>query len=277
MERMNLAEYESTVAAACLDHESPYPANHFAFRYVQRVLGEQRPASIVEIGVGGGGAIPLFGGHGFAFAGIDREPECVERSKAALLEAGQDPDRILRADLMEPASYADLPGAGSFDALIAMGVLPHVTSVGQALANATELVRPGGHVFVEFRNALFSLVTFNRYTQAFIRDELLAGVSPQVREAVDEELGSRLNLQAPPGEIHPESFHVPFEVVDIAREVGLDQPRAVPFHFHAGMPSIEKAVAREFRHDSVALEDDTSGWRGLFLASAFLLHAQRPE
>ena len=98
-----------------------------------------------------------------------------------------------------------------------------------------------------------------------------------MRKAVESELEKRLNLQLPQGEIHPEAFHVPFEIVDIARDLGLDQPRVIPFHFHAGMPAIESEVAQAYRLDSVALEDDSSGWKGLFLASAFLLHAKRPE
>ena len=272
---MNLDEYEASVAAACLNPESSFPANHFAFRHVLSAIGEPAGQSLVEIGVGGGGAIPLFAGLGVAFAGVDKDADCVERSRAALAEAGQDPQRILLADLEDPESYALLPGAGSFDVLVAMGVLPHVSSVEQALLNAVSLVRPGGHIFVEFRNALFSLVTFNRYTQAFICDDLLSDVSPQTRAAVDEELARRLNLAVPPGVIHPEVFHVPFAIVDTARRIGLKSPRAIPFHFHAGMPVIEGVVPESYRHDSVALEDDSSDWKGLFLASAFLLHAQR--
>lgn len=274
---MNLSEYESTVAAACLNPEAAYPANHFAFRHVLAAVPPAPGQSLVEIGVGAGGAIPLFAGSGFAFAGIDRDPSCVERSRTALEAAGQDPERIIEADLERPDSLRALDGAGAFDVLIAMGVLPHAVSVREAMESAMSLVRPGGHVFLEFRNALFSLVTFNRYTQEFICDRLLADASREVRDAVDAELGERLNLAIPRGEIHPEAFHVPFEIVDLAHEVGLSDPRVIPFHFHAGMPAIEAQVAQSFRLDSVQLEDDRSGWKGLFLASAFLLHGQRPE
>jgi 2-polyprenyl-3-methyl-5-hydroxy-6-metoxy-1,4-benzoquinol methylase len=165
---MNFEEYESATAAACLNPTVDYPANHFAFRHVFAALPEPAGLSLVEIGVGMGRAIPLFTGNGLTFAGFDRDAACVESSKKELLEAGQDPDRIILADLEDPASYAEFPGAGSFDVLIAMGVLPHVASVRQAILNAVSLVRPGGHVFFEFRNALFSLVTFNRYTEEFI-------------------------------------------------------------------------------------------------------------
>ncbi len=274
---MNLDEYESAVAAACLNPALDYPANHFAFRHVFAALPDPAGLSLVEVGVGMGRAIPLFTGNGLTFAGFDRDATCVESSKKELLEAGQDPDRILHADLEDPQSYAALPGAGEFDVLIAMGVLPHVTSVRRGLLNAMTLVRPGGHLFIEFRNALFSLVTFNRYTEEFISERLLGNASTEVGEAVTAQLQQRLNLEIPSGAIHPEAFHVPFEVAEIAGELGLKDPRIIPFHFHAGMPAIEREVPQAYRLDSVALEDDASGWKGLFLASAFLLHAQRPE
>ena len=277
MSPMNLDEYESAVAAACLNPTLDYPANHFAFRQVFAALPNPAELSFVEVGVGMGRAISLFAGNGVTFAGFDRDPACVESSKKELLEAGQDPSRIILADLENPESFAGLPGAGSFDVLIAMGVLPHVSSVRQALLNAVGLVRPGGHLFIEFRNALFSLVTFNRYTEEFISERLLGDASPEVRAAVNAQLRQRLNLEIPSGTIHPEAFHVPFEVAEIAGELGLKDPRIIPFHFHAGMPAIESEVPQSYRLDSVALEDDTSGWKGLFLASAFLLHVQRPK
>ena len=277
MYRMNIGEYEDSISAACLIPTMPYPANHFAFRHVMKALPEQEGTSIVEIGVGMGGAIPLFAGAGFTFAGIDRDIDCVESSSRELCEAGQDPHRIVQADLEDLASLSRLPESAHFDALIAMGVLPHLSSVRQGILNAVSLVRPGGHLFLEFRNALFSLVTFNRYTQEFICDRLLVDASSKVRAAVNTELQKRLNLQIPSGVIHPEAFHVPFEIVDLAHDLGLTNPRVIPFHFHAGMPAIEEEVPQSYRLDSVALEDDSSGWKGLFLASAFLLHAQRPE
>ena len=274
---MNFLDYESQVAKACLDPALPYPANHFAFRHVLANRTEPGGLSLVEIGVGTGGAIPLFVGSGYSFAGIDRDTECVARSRSQLREAGQDPDRIIRADLEALVTCTELPDVGTFDVLVAMGVLPHVVSVRQSISNAASLVRPGGQVFLEFRNALFSLVTFNRYTKEFISEQLLEGTSAEVRNAVDSELNGRLNMQVPAGAIHPEAFHVPFEIVEIAQELGLEDPRISPFHFHAGMPAIETKVAQAYRQDSVALEEDPSGWKGLFLASAFLLQAKRPR
>jgi 2-polyprenyl-3-methyl-5-hydroxy-6-metoxy-1,4-benzoquinol methylase len=274
---MNLEIYTSEVAAACVNPTLPYPANHFAFRHVLATMPEPEGLSLLEIGVGAGGAIPLFAGNGFRFAGIDRDKACVDQSKKALLDVGQDPNRIVIADLEDRDSLASLPDSGKFDVLIAMGVFPHVGSVRQAMSNAVGLVKPGGHVFLEFRNALFSLITFNRYTREFICNNLLADTSVEVRAAVESELRERLNLEIPSGVIHPEAFHVPFEIIEISRELELQDPRIIPFHFHAGMPAIEHKVAQPYRLDSVALEADSSGWKGLFLSSAFLLHAQRAE
>jgi 2-polyprenyl-3-methyl-5-hydroxy-6-metoxy-1,4-benzoquinol methylase len=71
---------------------------------------------------------------------------------------------------------------------MAMGVMPHVENDEFVLRNMATMVRPGGTLFVEFRNKLFSLFTFNRYTHDFILNDLLADVDPAVREAVAAEL-----------------------------------------------------------------------------------------
>ena len=81
---------------------------------------------------------------------------------------------------------------GAFDAVIAAGVLPHVANDRLALKNMAMLIREGGHLFVEFRNKLFSLFTFNRYTKEFILDDLLAGVPRDVTAHVAQELESAL-------------------------------------------------------------------------------------
>ena len=55
--------------------------------------------------------------------------------------------------------------------------MPHVRNDDFTLNNMKSMVKSGGHVFIEFRNKLFSLFTFNRYTLEFIMDDLLRGVS----------------------------------------------------------------------------------------------------
>jgi len=72
------------------------------------------------------------------------------------------------------------------------------------------LIKSGGSVFVEFRNKLFSLFTFNRYTYEFIMDDLLSGVSSKLKDIVGADLKSRLNMNKPsPRNVHNEDPEAP--------------------------------------------------------------------
>src|SRR5207302_7521956 len=112
-------------------------------------------------------------------------------------ENGLDPDHIFQGDIQDPVTYAGALKHGRFDALMAMGVMPHIENDDMVLENMATLVRPGGRVFIEFRNSLFSLFTFNRHTVDFILNELLQGVSPVLKDMVAEDLASRLRIDAP--------------------------------------------------------------------------------
>lgn len=255
-----------------------YPANHFAFQLIANALIDARAARIVEVGVGSGNALALLVGLGLEVSAIDTSDEAVEASRQRLSSLGQDAGRVIRADIEDPITYAPLVTGGQFDALVSLGVLPHVRHERQTLLNMRSLVRPGGEVFVEFRNKLFSLFTFNRYTYEFIMDDLLGEVDQGLRSAVGERLRSRLDMDMPPASTsgHAARFRTPFEVVDEFTAIGFEGVEAWPFHYHAGPPVFESSHPRAFRDESIALEHETSGWKGLFLCSAFIIRARRP-
>lgn len=256
-----------------------YPANTFALEYLLSACRENDLRTIAEIGVGHGTAIPVLADAGLTISGIDRDASWVEVSQAAMTAAGQDPARVSLGDLEDPATYAGLAADGPYDALLGLGILPTAHDEDQALLNAKALVRPGGHVFLEYRNVLFSLVTFNRHTNAFILDDLLAGVAPQLRERTAEYLAPRLDLNRPPVPTSPfpPKYHNPLAVpADFAR-LGFEDPRVFCFHYHAAPPALEAEDPDLFHEQSMALEHEDSGWKGLFLCSAFLVHARVPE
>ena len=270
-----LSDYESSIAQALVDPAMPYPANHFAFRHVLNAIGEHK-SSLIEIGIGDGNAIPLFAGLGYEFWGFDNRAAAVAASKARMSTMQLDSSRAFEGDIRDPGTFTNVLGGKEFDVLVAMGVLPHVESEAEAIENMVSLLRPGGHAFIEFRNALFSLTTFNRYTFEFTMESLLPNIGTEMGELVAADLRTRLEMGIPAGGTSSARFHVPFEVLALAQGLGLDAPRIIPFHFHAGMPYLESRDPQAYRRASIALEDDDSGWRGLILGSAFLLHFRRP-
>lgn len=256
-----------------------YPANHFAFQQMLNVLAEEGATRVIEVGIGHGNAIPLLAGAGLEVCGLEINDELAATSQARIVEWGGDAADVVWGDIQDATTYPTLRRSANFDALIAMGVLPHVRHEKAALENMRALVRPGGLVFVECRNSLFSLITFNRYTYEFLMDDLLHDSPAQVRAAVDAYIRPRLEMDRPPkpSSGHESTFHNPLVVPRVFAEAGFEDIVIRPFHYHAGMPLLEKELGQVFRDGSVAMENEPSGWRGLFLCSAYVVQARRPE
>lgn len=268
------AEFEDLFDA---NREAGYPGNHFAFRHALNVLHNRGAKRLLEVGVGNGNAISIFSGAGLDFFGIDNKPEMVTKSKGVMTKFGLNEKDVIWGDIEDSISLSPVRNTGGFDGLVAMGVLPHVTYERAALENMWHLLKPGGTVFVECRNKLFSLVTFNRFTYEFILEDLLGDVDPAVRDASAEFLKGRVDVDMPPRPSgHAATQHNPLTIDRVFAEAGFTNISVVPFHYHAAIPRLEKPLAGPFRRESIKLENEPSDWRGLFLCSAFLVEAQRP-
>jgi len=260
------------------NREGGYPGNHVAYRHVVNVLHERNAKRLLEVGVGNGLAIPIFSGEGMDFFGFDNKPEMVSKSKTEMMKYGLSDDQVCWGDIEDSVSLSPMRNSGEFDGLVAMGVLPHVSHERAALRNMWHLVKPGGTVFVECRNKLFSLFTFNRFTYEFIMDDLLFDVEASVRAESANFLKTKLDTEMPPAPSgHPAKQHNPLDINKVFVDAGFENVSVVPFHYHAAVPRLEKQLGASFRTESIKLENEPSGWRGLFLCSAFIVEAQRPS
>jgi SAM-dependent methyltransferase len=221
-------------------------------------------------------------GMGFAVAGCDISQRMVELTRQRLKDMQGDPARVQRGDIEDNLTVANQLVYGPFDALIALGVMPHVYNDSLALRNMRMFVGKGGKVFIEFRNKLFSLFTFNRHTKRFILDDLLAGVAGDVKAEVERELDRRLAIDQPP-QVADDSdevsystlaakFHNPFEVVELLNDAGFNGVRFHWYHYHPAIPMLESKMQKRFWEEARKLEH-TSTWRGYFLCSAFVAEA----
>jgi 2-polyprenyl-3-methyl-5-hydroxy-6-metoxy-1,4-benzoquinol methylase len=276
--RQQAESHAQTAYQALGSLEQGYPANHFAFQAILPALADLSAHRVLEVGIGDGNAIPLLAGAGYDLVGMDIDPARVDRSRERIQQHGASADAVTWGDIEDATTYVTLQADAGFDALVALGVLPHVHREATTLRNMRALVRPGGQVFVECRNKLFSLITFNRYTYEFLMDDLFAESPEPLRDSLREFLGSRLDVSTPPAPSsgHAATFHNPLEVPSLFTAAGFEDVRIIPFHYHAAMPLLEKGDPQAFRDGSLAMENDPSGWRGLFLCSAFLVQATRP-
>lgn len=262
-----------------------YPANYFRLRLLLNSFAARNVKRVVEVGVGEGTPLATIAQAGVDVWGFDLSERMVERSKERMREIGLDPDHILWGDIRDPISYAPALRDGTFDGLMAMGVMPHVENDDAVLDNMAALVKPGGTVFIEFRNKLFSLFTFNRHTRAFILDDLLADVDPELKARVAAELEDRLRVDLPPVRSTTadggapgydailSKFHNPLEAQALFARHGFEQVKLLWYHYHPAMPMLEPGAPELFRQEAIALEQEPSGWRGYFLCSAYVVEA----
>ena len=265
--------------------ERPYPANYFRLEKLLKSFGENNVRRALEVGIGDGTPLAAVARLNIDVWGFDFTEEMVTKAQETIKSVGGDPSQLFVADIQDPQTFANKLPEGGFDGVIAMGVMPHVESDKDVLENITKLVQPGGRVFIEFRNKLFSLFTFNRKSVEFILDDLLPEVDNELRDLVRDDLSSRLRMDVPPvrekvtGSEAPgydtirSRFHNPFEVKDIFRSMGYDQIDLHWYHYHPAIPYLEDVLPKKFREEAIAMEHEESGWRGYFLASAFIIEA----
>jgi 2-polyprenyl-3-methyl-5-hydroxy-6-metoxy-1,4-benzoquinol methylase len=288
---MSVSDHYDSVAADYYRQYQPdqlmsvedYPANYFRLQILLRRMESSGVSSLYEVGVGEGTPLASMAEMGFQVAGCDISPAMVELAKATFETRGFDPELISAGDVAS-ADFASGLGGQTFDAAMALGVLPHVPSDEEFLENIKAIVRPGGRVFIEFRNKLFSLFTFNRFTREFILDDLLKGVPDSVKAAVDAEISPRLALDLPPkrGGIDGAPgydeilarYHNPFELCETFERNGFANPKVHWYHYHPALPKMERELGVDFRKAGFELEYEDS-WRGMFLCSAGVIEAER--
>ncbi len=260
-----------------------YPANFFRLKLVRRILTDAGVTSLYEHGVGDATPLVTIAGDGIRVAGNDVSPEMVKFARANMTEHGLDPESI---NLLDVQSYdaidAERKRAGSFEAVMALGVIPHVEDDRWFVDSMDKFLEPGGRLLLQFRNSMFSMFTFNRLTKEFVMDELLPDVPESIREIVSADLDQRLAVDKPPKRTRPtgdgydeilSKFHNPFELSEIVKSFGYKELQFHWYNYHPAYPMLAGSIdPKVYRQAQMDLEGDTS-WRGMFLCSAGLIEA----
>lgn len=261
---MLVAEYFDSVAddyrrhydSDWMDTSIPYPANKIRRELLFDVFKDV--TNPIDVG-GGDGTILEHWDFG---CGFDIAPKMAE------LGNKKHGSRFIQADIMKPETYAKLVERyGPFDGLIAMGVMPHIEDTYKALRNMKNLVH--GKVFIEFRNSLFSMFTFNKYTVEFVTDM----VHPIYRDLVRSKLKAILPdvpAERPYDKILSK-FHNPFEVEDMFRIMGFVDIRLHWYHYHPAPPWMSEDE-KLFRKTALEMEGKPD-WKSPFICSAFVVEA----
>lgn len=266
------------------DDPRRYPANRIRLRHVLEVLKARVARRLLDVGCGSGTPMLRMLEAGFDASGFDFSDAMVAEARRLLSENGHDPGRVTKGDAESQAPFA----AGQFDAVTALGVFPHVIDEPRLIANMARALRPGGVFLAEFRNALFSAFTLNRYSYDFYRTAFLespgvlpmeSGLGKRVETFYKSAFGmSETSPQAAtagPGELTYADllakFHNPLTVPDLLGHAGLQWQENIYYHFHVAPPAFQQSDWGEFRRLSLDMEDRfCRDWRGTFMASAFI-------
>lgn len=264
-----------------------YPANYFRLQLVRELLKASGAKSLYELGVGDATPLVTIAGDGLRVAGNDISPEMVRHARENMRSHGCDPQAIDLLDVQDSSSLAAIQArVGSFDAVMALGVIPHVQDDAQFVASMDSFLRPGGQLILQFRNSMFSMFTFNRLSKEFILDELLASVPAEIRQVVANDLDQRLAVDKPPARTRPTGdgydeilarFHNPFELAELVRAHGYTDIRFHWYNYHPAYPMLADQIdPRAYRAAQIALEHEGT-WRGMFLCSAGIIEAVKHD
>lgn len=256
-----------------------------------RLLDEHGVRTLLDAGCGPASFLRHVNPERIDFQGFDLTPEMVAEGQRILSDNHVAPDRLWQGSVLDPAAFhaPNRPAAALCDAVICVGVLPHIPDMHQesVLRNLHAVVRPGGIAIVEARNELFSLFSLNRYsyqlfTERLIDADALKRKAPERAPAIDralESLKPHFAMDKPPvrkgkagepgyDEIISRS-HNPLVFKEQMAAVGFTDVRCMFYHYHCVPPLVAPEIADLFLRESVAMEDPLD-WRGHFMASAFL-------
>lgn len=251
-------------------------------RLYKDFLTRNKPASVLDIGCGGGTTVLDALELGLDARGIEPVAELKEFGCQLLQKHGKEPSRITQNDL---ASVTALP-AESLECIALLSVLGHVPRErwDDTHLDLARVLRRGGRVFAAYRNELFDLYTFNSFTMEFYNKSLW-GCEPCTSLRTEQNLNLLKSLVTKPdmpGPYYTTSQDKTFGQLDRVKvnpltmpsylsKFGLKVEHTKYYHFHCVPPLLEKSVDdfRKINHQlEMTMSDD---WRGNFMAAIFVV------
>ena len=273
--------------------DAPYPPVHLDL--VKRLLAERGVRRLLDAGCGPASMLRHLIAPGRDVYGFDLTPEMVAEARRVLGELGVAPDHIWSGSVAVGSNFAAPAGKADYDCVVCCGVMPHIpeTMEVEVIENIHRGLQPGGYAIVEARNELFSMFTLNRYSHELFLKQLLP-VDQLRKQAGDEGEGlstalsqveGMFRIDLPPirrGKENEPGYdevlsrtHNPLLLQQKFLAGGFRDAQLHYYHFHCLPPMVSGNVPKLFRQVSLQMEANPQDWRGLFMASAFFIVAQR--
>jgi len=256
-----------------------YPDHVFRLNIFNDLLTSLRPRYVLDAGCGSGIPLLTFLNNGLDAYGFDLSPNMVAQAKKNIHHAGHNESRVFQGDL----DTFERPITERFDAIVGLGTVYYTPDTITTLRHLVNNLVPDGHLIFSLRNELFSLFSLNRYSVEFLARTMYptSTLSDELQQSLEQFLQLRFSDVDIPREFQNvderqimSHFHNPLTVSSTLLEpLNLDLVNIYYYHFHALPPIFEHSHTDEFRRLSVSFENPTD-WRGLFMASCFVVHAR---
>jgi 2-polyprenyl-3-methyl-5-hydroxy-6-metoxy-1,4-benzoquinol methylase len=264
------------------DYEE-YPANLIRIKFIINRLRKNNVKTVLDAGCGTCGPMIKLLKKGFDTKGFDFSRDMIRQGKEELKKAGYNSGLVCCADLENGIGVP----SEKFDAIIALGVFPHILDEKKALLNIKEFLSPNGSVFIEFRNNLFAAYTLNKYSIDFFLNKIidLSSLPPEIQNEVAGFYSKRLKADKPvrgsDGKLKYQDILAKFQnPLSISEEIfepcGFSITKIHFYHYHALPPIFETKYPQLFRKLSLKMEK-TDDWRGYLMASAFVVEAKTKD
>lgn len=287
------SSWAHTYFANYYGENSTYPPMHA--EVAKRILLTNGVRRLLDAGCGPGSFLQYISDTDIEWHGFDLVPEMTAEANKVVESLGKLDSEVWTGSVLNDESF-ESPSGVQFDGAVLIGVLPHVPegSDGLVLRRLLDSVGPGGTLIAEARNALFGLFSLNRpsyelFVQTLIDlDSIKAWADTAaiaVLSEVELDLKSRFAMELPPLRVGAENelgydevlsrTHVPFELEEVARQSGWVDVKIHYAHFHALPPMYESQFPDFYRKIGI-LREDPKDWRGLVMASTFLISGKKP-
>jgi len=259
---------------------SGYPGNKKRFEILKKLVKKYSPQKILYIGCGACmPMVKLMQEFDCLIYGIDFSQHMINRGKIVLKENGFSPNLIQKGDIELLETLPD----EIFDFVYAAGVFAHLPDDQIALKNIHLKLNNGGTLAVEFRNELFSLFSFNRFSYDFVFNHLLSNVnfSEDLKNKAEnyykKAFGIPVDTHISPQSTHISNgmikkFHNPLTINTLLEKTGLLLKNNYFYHYHVLPTSFETNNHEIYKNLSTECEAPNH-WKGHFMASAFVSEA----
>lgn len=258
-----------------------YPDHVFRLNIFKDLLASLGPKRVLDAGCGSGIPLLTFLNDGYDAYGFDLSPEMVAQAKKNIRQEGHEESRVFQGDL----DTFKRPTQKKFDAIVGLGTIYYTPDTPTTLRHLLDNLVPDGDLIFSLRNELFSLMSLNRYSIEYLAECIypMSKLSDELRQSVEKFFQLRFNdvdisrtFKNVDERQIMSHFHNPLTVGSTLLEpLNLDLVNIYYYHFHALPPIFEHTHPDEFRKLSANFENPTD-WRGVFMASCFIVHA-RPK